>query len=221
MQDSLFENCDQVATYLQSSLITISIIRFQKLTRQLTAELFFLFFGFPTNQPTMCQSIQYVYKFCGCLGELYEQRCPKPTPTCKLLLANPQHLKLTCYCEQHSSQTFKTIHQDQRDTARFNKEYNKILAREEKERLHQPSERQKQILTEHRESLRQEQKGRAEFRHREREMEAYGQRFGKRAMRRKYPVARERYEEQKSREAQERPTSKRAGIKSDRRCVAM
>jgi hypothetical protein len=80
----------------------------------------------------MCQSIQTVYKFCECPGEFYRQRCPKPSATCHILLANPTDLQLTCYCEAHSSQTFKTIRQDQRDTARVNKEYGKVLAREER-----------------------------------------------------------------------------------------
>jgi hypothetical protein len=86
----------------------------------------------------MCQSIQTAYKFCGCQGEFYQQTCPEPTATCQLLLKNPTELKLTCYCEKHSSQTFKTVRKDQRDTARFNKEYNKILAREEQQRQQSP-----------------------------------------------------------------------------------
>jgi len=53
-------------------------------------------------------------------------------------LENPTELKLSCYCEWHSSQTFKTIRQDTRDTTRFTKEYNKILAKEERQRNQSP-----------------------------------------------------------------------------------
>jgi hypothetical protein len=80
----------------------------------------------------MCQSLQFVYKFCSCQGEFYQETCSKPTATCKHLLENPIELKLSCYCEWHSSQTFKTVRQDIRDTSRITKEYNKILAKEEK-----------------------------------------------------------------------------------------
>ena len=99
------------------------------------------------------------------------------------------------------------------------------MAREEMEELqkkrHRPNERQEQILREHRGSLRQRQREMVEFRQREREMEAYGEKYGKRAMRKRYPVARERYEDQKRREAQEREIVKRAGVKSEGKCVVM
>jgi hypothetical protein len=185
----------------------------------------------------MCQSIQIIYKFCGCEGEFYQQTCPNPSATCKLLLHSPTTLKLTCYCEIHSSQTFKTVHQDQRDTARVNKEYNKILAREEQQRQKAPTrggqterpltptpdanharrersqtaqEREQQLfLADRKKSICEKQIEVAEFRQREREMEAYGRRWGKFALRRKYPIAKARAEDQKRRKRQEKAIAKR------------
>lgn len=90
----------------------------------------------------MCQSIQTIYKFCGCPGEAYQQICPNPTATCKLLLRHPTKLQLTCYCEKHSSQTFKTVRQDRRDSALVTKEYNKIIAREERQKKQQQQQQQ-------------------------------------------------------------------------------
>lgn len=202
----------------------------------------------------MCQSIQTIYKFCGCKGEFYQQTCPKPTATCKLLLQNPIDLKLTCYCEKHSSQTFKTVRQDQRDTARFNKEYDKILAREEqqrqkatahhgkqstrlskqnlsveraranRERSQAAGERGEQIfLGKWNASNCQTEGDMAAFQPEEREMEAYGRRWGVYAMRRKYPLAKARAEEAKRREAQEKAMARRDGTreKSDGMCTVM
>ncbi len=196
----------------------------------------------------MCQSIQTTYKFCGCEGEFYQQKCPKPTATCHLLLGNPTNLKLTCYCEKHSSQNFKTVLQDQRDTARFNKEYNKILAKEEqqrgqlenrdrqseslqldgqaplaiRERAQAAKEREEQIFLGLRNaSICQNKRDIEEIRRNEREMEAYDQKWGERAMRRKYPIAKERAEVAKRREAQEKAIVKRAGVKKQGSCVVM
>lgn len=200
----------------------------------------------------MCQSIQTTYKFCGCQGKFYQQICPKPTTTCKLLLQNPADLKLTCYCEKHSSQTFKTVRQDQRDTARFDKEYNKILAREEQQRQKATNrgrlstrsseqgdeeararreqsqaaeERGEQIfLAERNASISQNKIEVAGSRQKEREMEAYGRKWGEFAMRRKYPVAKVRAEDAKRRKAQDKALVKKAEQitgKSAGRCVVM
>ena len=202
----------------------------------------------------MCQSIQTIYKFCGCKGEFYQQTCPKPTATCKLLLQNPTDLKLTCYCEKHSSQTFKTVRQDQRDTARFNKEYDKILAREEQQRQKAVANHGKQstrlskqdlsveraranrersqaaekgeeqiFLGKRNASIYQTKRDMAAFQQKEREMEAYGRRWGGYAMRRKDPLAKARAEEAKRGKAQEKGIMRRGGTrdKSDGICTVM
>jgi hypothetical protein len=188
----------------------------------------------------MCQSILTTYKFCGCTGSSYDQICPKPTATCKLLLHNPTTLQLTCYCDKHSSQTFKTVRQNDRDTARFNMEYNKILAKEEeqqqqrqanrgrqtarlqadqrpargrpsRERSLAAKEREQQIFIEDRNaSIVREKREIAGFREREREMEAYGRKWGRWAMRRKYSIARERKEEERLRREKEREIERTA-----------
>jgi hypothetical protein len=190
----------------------------------------------------MCQSIQTIYKFCGCSGEFYQQKCPKPTATCQVLLRNPTKLQLTCYCEEHSSRPFKTVRQDQRDVARFNKEYNKILARE-KQQSHRASRSTGQdeasasasqaageplSSQERNDLICQRQRDNADFRRKEREMEEYGRKWVEHAMRRKCPIAKSRAEDRKSRKAQEKAMMKRAGIKklgfrdrSDRACVVM
>jgi hypothetical protein len=78
----------------------------------------------------MCQSTVTSYTFCGCTGATCQQKCPEPAPTCELLLAHPSRIKLQCYCEKHSSQTFKSRRKDERETQRVDKEYQKILQRE-------------------------------------------------------------------------------------------
>ena len=78
----------------------------------------------------MCQSLVTVYQFCGCTGAAYQQKCPEPSSTCELLLARSIPLKLQCYCERHSSQTFKSRRKDERESKRIDKEYQKILQRE-------------------------------------------------------------------------------------------
>jgi hypothetical protein len=46
------------------------------------------------------------------------------------LLARPTPLKLQCYCEMHSSQTFKSHRKSERERKRIDKAYQKILQRE-------------------------------------------------------------------------------------------
>jgi hypothetical protein len=78
----------------------------------------------------MCQSIVTNYAFCGCTGATYQQKCPEPSSTCELLLARPTPAKLQCYCEKHSSKPFKTRREDERESKRIDKEYQKIRQRE-------------------------------------------------------------------------------------------
>lgn len=84
----------------------------------------------------MCQSVVTLYLFCGChAGAAYEQRCSEPSSNCEYLLAKPTPLKLQCYCPEHSSQTFKSVREEKRDTKRVETEYRKILLRETQQTL--------------------------------------------------------------------------------------
>jgi ferredoxin-NADP reductase len=75
----------------------------------------------------MCQSLNTFYQFCGCTGAKYEQKCPEPSSTCELLLARPTPVKLQCYCQKHSPQTFKSRLKSERERKRIDKEYQKIV----------------------------------------------------------------------------------------------
>lgn len=63
----------------------------------------------------------------------------------------------------------------------------------------------------------------AEFSQEEREMEAYGRKWGGHAMRRKYPLAKARAEDVKRRKAQEKVIMKTDGTRenSDGMCIVM
>jgi hypothetical protein len=80
----------------------------------------------------MCQSLNTFYQFCGCTGAKYEQKCPEPSPTCEFLLARPTPVKLQCYCQKHSSQTFKSRLESERERKRIDKEYQKILCQSQR-----------------------------------------------------------------------------------------
>lgn len=184
----------------------------------------------------MCQSVQLTYKFCGCDGEFYQQKCPKPTATCKLLLKNPINLPLTCHCEKHWPPTSQAaVSREDRGSGRSDTAHRTTLASEEHRRQqagggdrsrgsagqHEQAldavrgrgraagARERQIVEERDEWIRQRQREAAEFRQREREMEAYGQKWGRYAMRKKYPIAQARHEDAKRRKAQERAIAER------------
>ena len=104
----------------------------------------------------MCQSLVTEYQFCGCKGATYEQKCPEPSSICELILAQPSPIKIQCYCEKHSSQTFKSRREDERKSKRIDREYQKILRRE-RERLLEEKESALRKREEENEALKYEE----------------------------------------------------------------
>lgn len=135
----------------------------------------------------MCQAVQVTHKSCGCNGEFYRTICPKPTATCKRLRGKITHLPISSACEKHTPPL---------EGAR--------------ERELAAEERRGQIHMERWGEIRQRQKKVTEFWQKEREMEAFGQRFGQEALRRKYPIAQQRYDDAQRRKAQEQEIMQRA-----------
>jgi hypothetical protein len=80
------------------------------------------------------------------------------------------------------------------------------------------------FLSERNASINQSKREIAEFRHREREMEAYGLKWGTWAMRRKYPIAKERAEEKKRRKEVESDINRRGRRvqkRNEGRCIVV